>query len=186
MHLQLPCLRRAALLAAALLACGAASAQDRPADPEAELGARARAWLAARHQVAAAAVAVQPLDARVKARPCPAGWQFDQPFPDPAMLRARCADPLWQVFLRVVLPAAAPAPAAVVPAAAPAAPPGPPLVRRGQFVQAATAPVAGLVVSARLEALEDARLGEPVKLKNPESGRVVSGVVTGPNAVQTR
>jgi flagella basal body P-ring formation protein FlgA len=39
-------------------------------------------------------------------------------------------------------------------------------------------------ITIRMEALQDGRLGEQVKLKNPESGRQVSGVVTGPNLVK--
>jgi len=40
------------------------------------------------------------------------------------------------------------------------------------------------LVRVRLEALQDGRMGEQVKLKNPESGRQVSGVVIGPNQVK--
>jgi len=36
----------------------------------------------------------------------------------------------------------------------------------------------------RAEALQDGRMGEQVKLKNPESGRQISGVVVGPNLVR--
>jgi len=31
--------------------------------------------------------------------------------------------------------------------------------------------------------LQDGRMGEQIKLKNPESGRILTGVVKGPNAV---
>jgi flagella basal body P-ring formation protein FlgA len=35
-----------------------------------------------------------------------------------------------------------------------------------------------------MEAMQDGRMGEQVKLKNPDSGKQVSGVVTGPNAAK--
>jgi flagella basal body P-ring formation protein FlgA len=37
----------------------------------------------------------------------------------------------------------------------------------------------GLAISMRMVALHDASLGEPVRLKNRETGRIVSAVVTG-------
>jgi len=39
-------------------------------------------------------------------------------------------------------------------------------------------------IRVRVEALQDGRMGEQVKLKNPESGKSLSGTVTGPNAVK--
>jgi len=42
----------------------------------------------------------------------------------------------------------------------------------------------GFMVSARVEALQDGRMGEVIKLKSPESGRMLSGVVRGPNLVE--
>jgi flagella basal body P-ring formation protein FlgA len=39
-------------------------------------------------------------------------------------------------------------------------------------------------ISIRMEAMQDGRLGEQVRLKNPESGRQVSGVVTGLNSAK--
>ena len=41
-----------------------------------------------------------------------------------------------------------------------------------------------LQVAIQLEALQDGRMGEQVKLKNPDSGRQVAGVVVGPNQVK--
>ena len=58
------------------------------------------------------------------------------------------------------------------------------LVKRGQLVQLTVGQRTGFMVSARVEALQDGRMGEQIKLKNPESGRVLSGVVKGPNAVE--
>lgn len=57
------------------------------------------------------------------------------------------------------------------------------LVKRGQLVQLSVGHNQGFSVSVRVEALQDGRMGEQIKLKNPESGRVLTGVVKGPNAV---
>jgi len=57
------------------------------------------------------------------------------------------------------------------------------LVKKGQMVTLSINGDNRFVISAQLEALQDGKLGEQVKLKNPESGRIVSGVVQGPNAV---
>ena len=57
------------------------------------------------------------------------------------------------------------------------------LVKRGQIVQFAVGRKTGFVVTAQLEALQDGRMGEQIKLKNPESGRTLIGVVRGPGAV---
>ncbi len=199
MKLQMSCLRPAArpgrwLPACALAAAATAFAQGAPV-AGASLVAGAQAWLSGRYQVPAASVGVQPLDARVQVRPCNSGWQFDQPFSDPSSLRARCADPVWQVYLKVVLPPqvtaqppAAPTPAAVsaapAPSSAPPAATGPHLVRRGQTVVVTMTPAPGLSISARLEALDDGRLGDTIRLKNRESGRVMTAVVNGQNAAQ--
>ena len=58
------------------------------------------------------------------------------------------------------------------------------LVKRGQLVQLSIGVSQGFMVSARVEALQDGRMGEHIKLKNPESGRVLSGIVKGPNVVE--
>lgn len=58
------------------------------------------------------------------------------------------------------------------------------LVKRGQTVLLSVGQSQGFQISARVEALQDGRMGEKVQLKNNESGRVLTGVVKGPNAVQ--
>jgi flagella basal body P-ring formation protein FlgA len=58
------------------------------------------------------------------------------------------------------------------------------LVRRGQMVMLSIGLSGDLQVKARLEALQDGRMGEQIRLKNRESGRQISGVVTGLNTVQ--
>jgi flagella basal body P-ring formation protein FlgA len=42
----------------------------------------------------------------------------------------------------------------------------------------------GFQISARVEALQDGRYGEQIKLKNRDSGRMLTGLVKGPNQVQ--
>lgn len=58
------------------------------------------------------------------------------------------------------------------------------LVRQGQWVTMTVGQGTGFVVTVRLEALQDGRMGDRVMLRNAESGRTVSGVVTGLNSVK--
>ena len=58
------------------------------------------------------------------------------------------------------------------------------LVRKGQIVVLTVSMPGGLQVTLRSEALQDARLGDTVSVRNPESGRVMNGVVTGKNAAR--
>jgi flagella basal body P-ring formation protein FlgA len=58
------------------------------------------------------------------------------------------------------------------------------LVRQGQLVTMTVGQGTGFTVTVRLEALQDGRMGERVMLRNSESGRTVSGVVTGMNAAK--
>jgi len=57
------------------------------------------------------------------------------------------------------------------------------LVKRGQVVQFSVGKKTGFVVSAHVEAMQDGRMGEQIKLKNTESGRILIGVVRGPGVV---
>lgn len=212
----MPCLERPLRTLAAGLMAGAAALAHAQGS-EADLVARAQAWLAGRYQIQPGSVGVQPMDPRVQSRGCEGGaWQFDQPFAgNDGMLRARCPQNNWQVFLKVMLPArptapmggpaptglpvagqppvmapamaptmaSPPQPMAYSPAAMPAVP-APTLVKRGQTVLTTWTPVAGLLVSARMEALDDGRLGESIRLKNRDTGRIVTGVVNGQNTAQ--
>ena len=58
------------------------------------------------------------------------------------------------------------------------------LVKQGQAVILTVGQSSGFAITARVEALQDGRMGEQIRLKNPESGRILSGVVTGPNAAR--
>jgi hypothetical protein len=224
-------------LGALALACAlAAHANPAPTGAgEPELIQRARAWVASIHQVSASAVQIQPLDPRLQVTGCAAGWAFDKPFPqNDGVVRARCQDTQWSLFLSVTLPRGAvaarptpgipgspnpvppamanglpaiPAPAPVSalpgalrsasPAPAPAtfpvttwvpgaiqptaAPPTPLAVRRGNTVLATWTPTPGLAVTARLESLDDGRLGDTIRLRNRDTGRVVSAQISGQN-----
>jgi flagella basal body P-ring formation protein FlgA len=58
------------------------------------------------------------------------------------------------------------------------------MVKQGQVVMLSIGNSSDFQINIRMEALQDGRLGEQVKLKNPESGRQVSGVVTGVNTAK--
>jgi flagella basal body P-ring formation protein FlgA len=58
------------------------------------------------------------------------------------------------------------------------------MVKQGQTVMMSVGNSAEFQITIRMEAMQDGRMGDQVKLKNPESGRQVSGVVTGPNTVK--
>lgn len=58
------------------------------------------------------------------------------------------------------------------------------LVKQGQAVVLTIGQSSGFAITARVEALQDGRMGEQIRLKNPDSGRLLSGVVTGPNAAR--
>jgi flagella basal body P-ring formation protein FlgA len=57
------------------------------------------------------------------------------------------------------------------------------LVKRGQMVLLSVGQAQGFQISARVEAMQDGRYGEQIKLKNRDSGRELSGRVQGPNKV---
>ncbi|WP_353238157.1 flagellar basal body P-ring formation chaperone FlgA [Limnohabitans sp.] len=58
------------------------------------------------------------------------------------------------------------------------------LVKRGQMVLISVGQAQGFQISARVEALQDGRFGDQIKLKNKESGRILTGQVKGPNLVE--
>lgn len=60
------------------------------------------------------------------------------------------------------------------------------LVKRGQEVTVTAGDGQGFQISLRAEALQDGGLGEQIRLKNSESGRSLSAVVTGPNEAKVR
>ncbi|MGA0018244.1 MAG: flagella basal body P-ring formation protein FlgA, partial [Burkholderiaceae bacterium] len=57
------------------------------------------------------------------------------------------------------------------------------LVKRGAMVQITIGQGQRFAISARLVAEQDGRMGQQIKLKNPDTGRVVMGRVVGSNEV---
>ncbi len=55
------------------------------------------------------------------------------------------------------------------------------LVKRGAMVKLSVGNGNGFQISVRLLAEESARMGEQIRLKNPESGRIITGKVVGLN-----
>lgn len=58
------------------------------------------------------------------------------------------------------------------------------LVKRGSKVMISVGKGRGFQISTQVEALEDGRLGDQIRLLNRQSGRTISGVVTGPNEAE--
>lgn len=58
------------------------------------------------------------------------------------------------------------------------------LVKQGQSALMMVGQNTGFQITVRVEALQDGRMGEQIRLKNPDSGRLLTGTVTGPNAVR--
>lgn len=52
------------------------------------------------------------------------------------------------------------------------------MVKKGQTVMLSVAR-SGIEISVQVEALEDAKLGDQIKLRNPDSGKALAGLVTG-------
>jgi flagella basal body P-ring formation protein FlgA len=207
---------------------------------------QAQQWAASHPSFQGKQVQVTPVDARITVQSCQQNLQFEQPFPNQPAVRARCAQPAWQLFVNLntgqgTAPAnrpsaSAPAlykvlvskdllkrgtvitPAMFSTAEMPAAgmenqiisdtkllknmelvrdlTPNTPLrsydvktavlVKRGQEVQVTAGEGQGFSITMRAEALQDGGLGEQIRLKNVESGRSLSGVITGPNAAKLR
>ena len=229
------------------------------------MGLQVRQWMSQTHGVHVKDVVIAPLDDRLKVQACQKPLTLDNPFASKETVRVRCAEPVWQLYLQVSMPAGrANAPPAVASAGVPnpAAPsssaplqnannpanvpktivvarrllqrgvilqpemleevqasPGNVdtqllstlkdahqaeltrdvpagqalrvsdirraiMVKQGQTVMLSIGNKNEFQISIRMEAMQDGRLGDQVKLKNPESGRQVSGVVTGPNTAK--
>lgn len=58
------------------------------------------------------------------------------------------------------------------------------LVKQGQMAVLSIGQGQGFEIAVRVEVLQDGRMGEQVRLKNPESGKVLTGVVSGPNTLK--
>ncbi len=58
------------------------------------------------------------------------------------------------------------------------------VIKQGQVVTLTVGQGNGFSITARVEALQDGKIGEQIRLKNPESGRLLTGIVTGPNTAR--
>lgn len=58
------------------------------------------------------------------------------------------------------------------------------LVKQGQMAVLTVGQGRGFEIAVRVEVLQDGKMGDQVRLKNTETGKVLSGVVTGPNALK--
>lgn len=218
-----------------------------PATPAAALQKAVVDWVAQTQSVAAEAVVLAPMDPRLQVKACASPLAMDLPFASSDTIRVRCAQPTWQLYVRVSVAGrvaapsgqakAEPAPVekrqvlvAAVPLQrgmslteahvrlAPVDTSGMPanvleqvsqilhsevvrdvrpdtplrsqdirptvLVKRGQMVLMSIGQAQGFQISARVEAQQDGRYGEQIKLKNRDSGRMLTGLVKGPNQVQ--
>lgn len=217
-----------------------------PATPAAALQKAVIDWVAQTQSVAAESVVLAPMDPRLQVKSCASPLAMDLPFASPDTIRVRCAQPVWQLYVRVSVPGrvATSAPAKAEPAPlqkrqvlVAAVPlqrgmsltaahvrlaevdtssmpvnvleqvsqvlhtevvrdvrPDTPLrsqdirptilVQRGQMVLMSIGQAQGFQISARVEAQQDGRYGEQIKLKNRDSGRMLTGLVKGPNQVQ--
>lgn len=258
---------------AACLVCGEALAQAGnvpPAPPVAPSATTAsatspkdkmllqvRQWVGQNQNTEPAKVEIVPLDPRVNVLECPQPLLIDLPFASRESVRVRCAQPAWQIYLRVqtaapVTPAPAATQAAQAAQAAKAAQAAAPvnrttvvtrhliqrgtqlqpamleevsrptqgldpqavsslqdliygeaardlpagqvvrssdirravLVKQGQSALMSVGQDKGFQITVRVEAMQDGRMGEQIRLKNTESGRLLTGTVTGPNAVK--
>ena len=60
------------------------------------------------------------------------------------------------------------------------------MVKRGQTVTLTLRQENGFAVSAQVEALQDGRKGDSIRLKNRESGRILTGKVNGPGSLEAQ
>lgn len=217
------------------------------ASPRETMETVVRQWTADTQKLPLDKVTLAPMDKRVQVRSCDQALAMDLPFASAETVRVRCAQPAWQLYVRVNLPAKTPDAQTANKAEKPETPskrwvlvaavalqrgmtlneshvqrvevdasglpmnvleqasevlhaevvrdvrPGVPLksvdirptvlVKRGQTVLMSVGQAQGFQISARVEALQDGRFGEQIKLRNRESGRELSGRVQGPNQV---
>jgi flagella basal body P-ring formation protein FlgA len=228
--------------------------------PQAVLQKSVVDWVAKEQAVSPDSVILAPLDPRMQVKACDKPLAMDLPFGSYEKLRVRCAQPVWQIYVRVASQtrqaSKGPSPGPSTPTVATAGPevkasaapekrqvlvanmplykgqflneshvrlaevdskglngqilesvtqvmhaelvrdvrPDAPLrsqdirptvlVKRGQMVLISVGQAQGFQISARVEAMQDGRFGDQIKLKNKESGRILTGQVKGPNLVE--
>jgi flagella basal body P-ring formation protein FlgA len=211
-----------------------------------QLLTQVRQWVAQTQNSTPTQVEIAPLDPRVQVQACLQPLAMDLPFASRETVRVRCAQPPWQLYLRLQAGSGGPqveAPQTTADAAAtrqtvvtrrliqrgvrlqpemleevtlPALGMDPNavasmrdllhgevvrdipagqvlrsndirrsvLVKQGQSALMVVGQNSGFQITVRVEALQDGRMGEQIRLKNPDSGRLLTGTVTGPNAVR--
>ena len=227
------------------------------ASPKDKMLMQVRQWVGQSQNTEPAKVEIAPIDPRVNVQECPQALLIDLPFASRESVRVRCAQPAWQIYLRVQTAApATPVPAGTNAAQAAQAPKPAQaalpvnrttvitrhliqrgtqlqpamleevsrpsqgldpqavsslqdlvhgeaardlpagqvirssdirravLVKQGQSALMSVGQDKGFQITVRVEALQDGRMGEQIRLKNTESGRLLTGTVTGPNAVK--
>jgi flagella basal body P-ring formation protein FlgA len=237
--------RQRALTALLLLAAYALPGLALAQGTQEKMLTQVKQWVAQSQNTTPAQVEIAPLDGRVQVQACPQPLQMDLPFASRETVRVRCAQPPWQLYLR--LQAGSGGPAEVIPAVAESTatrqtvvarhlvqrgtrlqpgmleevtlpaqgmdanavaslqdllhgevvrdiPAGQVLrsndirrsilVKQGQSALMVVGQNSGFQITVRVEALQDGRMGEQIRLKNPDSGRLLTGTVTGPNAVR--
>lgn len=225
--------------------------------PKDKMLLQVRQWVSQNQNTEPAKVEIVPIDPRVNVMECTQPLLIDLPFASRESVRVRCAQPAWQIYLRVqtttpVTPAPAATNAAQAAQAAKAAQAAVPvnrttvvtrhliqrgtqlqpamleevsrptqgldpqavsslqdliygeaardlpagqvvrsndirravLVKQGQSALMSVGQDKGFQITIRVEAMQDGRMGEQIRLKNTESGRLLTGTVTGPNAVR--
>lgn len=58
------------------------------------------------------------------------------------------------------------------------------LVKKGELVNLSIGAPGSFMVTVKLEAMQDGRLGEQIRMRNPESGRMLTGTVSGRGLVR--
>lgn len=237
--------RRRALTATLLLAACALPGLALAASAQDKLLTQVRQWVAQTQNTSPAQVEIAPLDPRVQVQQCPQALAMDLPFASRETIRVRCAQPPWQLYLRLQAGSAGPveathtstdasatrqtvvtrhlvqrgtrlAPHMFDEVSLPALGMDPQavsslqdllhaemlrdvpagqvlrsydfrravLVKQGQSALMSVGQHSNFQITVRVEALQDGRMGEQIRLKNPDSGRLLTGTVTGPNAVR--
>lgn len=73
------------------------------ATPQEKLLTDLSVWVAAQNNASPEQVQIAPLDTRVQVQACSDNISFDYPFANRDSVRARCAKPAWQLFVKVKL-----------------------------------------------------------------------------------
>lgn len=59
------------------------------------------------------------------------------------------------------------------------------LIKRNHVVQYLVSSTPGLQITVQLQSMDDGRIGDQIRLKNPDSGKVLSGLVVGRNMARS-